>query len=123
MVNEHGYLSGKIEMSHGAYVGILILIFIFFMLAFTITGIIFWEYCSVVATAEGRLEELLNDGIGADGWGPYQTELFIRLHKIENFNNENILLLTRRTKFAFKIFIAIAVSLFLALYCAEVILI
>ncbi|MYN42919.1 hypothetical protein GTP55_26605 [Duganella sp. FT109W] len=111
----------KIEMPHAAYVGVLILIFICFVMAFTITGIIFWEYCSVVATAEGRLEELLNDAIGADGWGPYHTELFIRLYKIENCNSENILILKRRAKWGFNIFLAIGFSFFFVLYCAGVI--
>jgi hypothetical protein len=91
------------------------------MMAFTITGIIFWEYCSVVAAAEGRLEELLNDAIGVDSWGAYHTELFIRLYKIENCNSENVLILKRRAKLGFNIFLAIASSFFFALYCARVI--
>lgn len=108
-------------MSHTAYVGILISIFIFFMMTFVITGIIFSEYCSTVAAAEGRLEELLDDSIGSDDWGAYRTELFRRLYKRENCEGGNIFLLRGRAKLGFSTLLILVFSFFVVLYCAKII--
>ena len=105
-------------MSHTAYVGILIFIFICFTIAFVVEGIIFSEYCSAVATAEGRLQELLNHAIGADGWGEYHIQLFVRLYKIENCNSENISLLKRRAKWGFNTVLVLVFSSVLVIYLA-----
>lgn len=108
-------------MSHTAYVGILILVSLCFVMAFLITGIIFEGYCSAVAAAEGRLEKLSDSAIGADGWGPYRTELFRRLYKLENSEGENISTLKRRAKWGFNILLILVFSFFVTLYYAGII--
>ncbi|MYM36423.1 hypothetical protein GTP38_19015 [Duganella sp. FT94W] len=65
------------------------------------TGLFFGVYCSEVATAEGRVDELLEDGKGTEDWGPYRRELFRRIYKKEASDNESILDLKRKTQWGF----------------------
>lgn len=92
---------GLHQMSHTTYIAILTLIVICFAKAFVKTGVVFGMYCSAVATAEGRVDELLEDGDGTEDWGPYRRELFRRLYKIEDCNDENIFELKRKSQWGF----------------------
>lgn len=88
-------------MSNTTYIAILTLIVICFAKAFLMTGVFFGMYCSAVAASEGRLDELLEDGIGTEDWGPYRRELFRRLYKIENCNDGNIFKLKKKAQWGF----------------------
>lgn len=65
------------------------------------TGVFFGMYYSAVAASEGRLDELLEDGNGTEDWGPYRRELFRRLYKTENCNDENIIKLKMKAQWGF----------------------
>lgn len=82
------------------------------------TGVIFEAYCSAVATAEGRFDELLEDSDGTDGWGPYRRELFWRLYNTEDYNDENIFGLKSKAQLGFFFLTILALS-FLGVFSFE----
>lgn len=80
------------------------------------TVMFFEVYCSAVATAEGRVDELLEDSNGNEDWGPYRRELFRRLYTKEDCNDEIILELKRKAQWGFFI-LTILVLLFASVLC------
>jgi Flp pilus assembly protein TadB len=105
-------------MSKTAYICILISLFVCFFILFLIVGVAFEEYCSRVATKEGRQEELLQDSNGED-WGPYRTDLFRRLYKkSEDQEDPGMAALKRRVAWGFN-FLFILMLCFVAVVLSK----